>query len=118
MLFPLDLSAAGALGFNAVLSLIFFVQHSVMIRRSVRDRIAAVIPDRYDLAFYAIVSGVVLAVVSVLSQRIEAPPVWVLHGFARLVVMAAAASALALVVWMIVALRTFDPCGTQTPSRD
>lgn len=111
VLFPLDLSAAGALWFNGSLSLIFFVQHSVMVRRSVRDRLAAVIPDRYDLAFYAIASGVVLAIVTVLFQRVNAPPVWVLRGFARLIVMAAAASAVALTVWMIVALRTFDPCG-------
>lgn len=110
-LVPLHLSAAGALWCNALLSLVFFAQHSIMVRRSVRDRLATVIPDRYDLAFYAITSGVVLAIVTVLMQRVEAPPVWVLHGVARLIVMIAAASALALIVWMVLALRTFDPCG-------
>ncbi len=110
-LVSLHLSARGVLWWNAFLSLIFFAQHSLMIRRSVRDRLALLIPDRYDLAFYAITSGVVLAVVAVLFQRVEAPPVWVLHGAARLIVGLAAASALALMVWMIIALRTFDPCG-------
>lgn len=110
-LVPLHLSARGALWWNAFLSLIFFAQHSVMVRRSVRDRLATVIPDRYDLAFYAITSGIVLAIVAVLFQRVEAPPAWVLHGVGRLILGIAAVLALALTVWMIVTLRTFDPCG-------
>ncbi len=111
VLVPLHFSAAAALWWNALLSLVFFAQHSIMIRRSVRDRLAAVIPDRYDLAFYAITSSIVLATITALFQRVEAPPVWELHGVARLLVMTAAASALALIIWSVLALRTFDPCG-------
>jgi protein-S-isoprenylcysteine O-methyltransferase Ste14 len=105
---PLGLSPTAALWWNALLPFVFFTQHSVMVRRSVRARLAAVIPARYDGAFYAISSGVALTLVALLYQRVEAPPLFVLP---RLLVITAAFLAVALFVWGIFTLHTFDPCG-------
>jgi len=112
-LVSMRLSPTAALWWNAFLSLIFFAQHSVMVRRSVRTRLAAVIPLRYDGAFYAITSGLVLALFSLLYQRVEAPPLFVLHGVPRLIVYMTALLAVALTIWAIRALRTFDPFGVR-----
>src|SRR5512138_2076481 len=65
---PMGLSPTTALWWNGFLSLLFFAQHSIMVRRPVRSRLASIIPTRYDGAFYAITSGVVLALVAALLQ--------------------------------------------------
>jgi len=109
-LVPLHLSSRTALAWNALLSLIFFLQHSIMVRRPVRARLSAVIPERYDGAFYAITSGLALAFFVVMYQR-EGPPLYVLHGLAHIMVTAASLFALAVFVWAIQALDTFDPFG-------
>lgn len=109
-LVPMHLSPAAALGWNALLSLVFFAQHSVMVRRSIRARLAAVIPARYDGAFYALTSGLVLTLVTVLYQRVG-EPLFVLHGLSRLIATGIALLAVASFAWAIYALRTFDPFG-------
>ena len=111
MLVPMHLSPAATLWWNALLSLLFFAQHSVMIRRSIRARLATVIPVRYDGAFYATTSGLALMLVVVLYQRVSAPPLFVLHGLSRLIVNMVALLAVATIAWTIFALRTFDPFG-------
>ncbi len=110
-LVSMPLSPKAALWWNALLSLLFFLQHSVMVRRSVRARLAAVIPTLYDTAFYAISSGVVLTIVALLYQRVDAPPLFVLHGLPAVIVVTAALLAVAMFVWGTLALRTFDPLG-------
>jgi len=110
VLAPMGLPLAGALWWNAVLSLFFFAQHSVMVRRPVRARLSAVIPARYDGAFYAITSGIALTFVVVLLQP-GGPPLFVLQGVSRLMVRAAALLALAGLIWSGHALKGFDPLG-------
>ena len=107
----MQLSPKAALWWNALLSLLFFMQHSVMVRRSVRARLAAIIPARYDAAFYAISSGVVLTIVALVYQRVDAPPLFVLHGLPAVIVVTAAFLAVVTFVWGVLALRTFDPLG-------
>lgn len=109
-LVDLQLSDGAALGWNALVSFVFFVQHSVLVRRPVRARLAAVIPARYDGAFYAITSGLALTLVAALLQP-AGPPLFVLAGPPRAVVLAAALLAVAGFAWAIAALRTFDPFG-------
>lgn len=58
----LDLSEAGILGFNSLLCLAFFLQHSGMIRRSFRRRLAGLIPPHFQGATYTVASGLVLLV--------------------------------------------------------
>ncbi len=109
-LLHLDLSPAAALAWNALASAIFFAQHSVLVRRSVRARLAAVVPARYDGAFYAITSGLALVLAAGLLQP-AGPPLFVLHGLPRALVIAAALLAVAGFAWAILVLRSFDPFG-------
>jgi protein-S-isoprenylcysteine O-methyltransferase Ste14 len=95
---------------DVLLSLVFFVQHSAMLRKGARARIATVIPPIYQSAFYATASGLALLVVVMLWQPSTlrlftlAPP-WryVAHGVAL--------AALALFIWGFRSLRSFDPLG-------
>ncbi len=100
-----------ALPWDALLSLAFFAQHSGMVRRPVRARLAAIVPARYQGALYSIASGVVLALVVVLWQPSETR-IWVLQGVVRWIAQALGIVAVAAFVASAVALRrSFDPLG-------
>jgi protein-S-isoprenylcysteine O-methyltransferase Ste14 len=99
------------LPWDALLSLAFFAQHSGMVRRSARARLAAVIPAHYQGAAYAIASGVALALVVVLWQPSETR-LLVLQGVARRVMQTLGALAVATFVLSALTLRrSFDPLG-------
>lgn len=110
ILVPLGLSLAAAAAWNVLVSCLFFLQHSVMVRRSVRARLAAVVPERYDGALYSITSGIALAAAVLLFQPLG-EPLFVLHGIARLAVTALALLALTALAWGALALGGFDPLG-------
>jgi protein-S-isoprenylcysteine O-methyltransferase Ste14 len=107
---PMGLSSSAALWWNALLSFVFFVQHSGMVRRPFRARLSAIIPERYDGAFYAMTSGIALALVAVLLQP-SGEPLFRLEGLPRLAVSAAALLAILAFAWGIRTLRTFDLLG-------
>jgi protein-S-isoprenylcysteine O-methyltransferase Ste14 len=92
------------------LSLLFFLQHSGMVRRGMRARLDRLIPSAYYPAVYSIASGVALSMVVVFWQPFGAPlfgaqsPVRPLMHLLSLV-------SLAGMVWGVAALRTFDPLG-------
>ncbi|MGD8439384.1 MAG: isoprenylcysteine carboxylmethyltransferase family protein [Holophagae bacterium] len=65
----LRMDLTGVLIWDGFLSMVFFMQHSGMIRRSFRRRLAGVVPGHLDHAVYSIGSGVVLSLVLVLWQR-------------------------------------------------
>lgn len=67
----LNLSESGNLMFNGGLCLAFFLQHSGMIRRSVRKRLARYVPSHYQGAIYTLASGVVLLACVAFWQRSE-----------------------------------------------
>jgi protein-S-isoprenylcysteine O-methyltransferase Ste14 len=98
------------LAWDALLSLFFFVQHSWMVRKGARARLAAVIPPVFQAAVYTTASGIALLVVVLLWQPSTvwlftlAPP-WryLAHGCAL--------AALALFIWGFRSLRSFDPLG-------
>ena len=103
-------SEANLLAWDAALSFFFFVQHSGMVRRRVRVRMATITAPLYQPAIYAITSGLALLAVVLLWQpsaiRIFAlTPPWryVAHGFTL--------AALALFIWGFRSLRSFDPLG-------
>jgi len=108
---PMAWPPGAALAWDAFLSLLFFVQHSGMVRRSFRARLAEVLPARYDGAFYAISSGLMLTLVVVLWQRVDTP-VFRLEGVARWIAVASSWLAAALLVFSGYALRrTIDFLG-------
>ena len=108
---PLSWPPRAALAWDAFLSLVFFVQHSGMVRRPFRARLARVLPARYDGAFYAITSGLTLLLVVCLWQRVNIP-VFRLEGVARWFAVAGSLIATALLVVSGYAVRrTLDLLG-------
>lgn len=69
-LFDLGLDTGQALLFDACLSLFFFCQHSIMIRRPFREKLAGIIADDYYPAFYALFSGIALLMVMIFWQKV------------------------------------------------
>ena len=63
-----DASETQVLMWDGFLSLLFFIQHSGMVRASFRNRISSSIPSDYHPATYSILSGIVLTVVVLLWQ--------------------------------------------------
>jgi protein-S-isoprenylcysteine O-methyltransferase Ste14 len=96
---------------DAALSLIFFVQHSGMIRRGARMRSPAVVAPVYQRAVYAIASGLALLAVVLLWQP-SAIHLVLLQGAARYAAHGLTIAAAALFVWGFLSLGAFDPLGT------
>jgi len=97
-------------GWDTALSLLFFVQHSGMIRPSFRARLSAHLRPEWHPAVYAIASGFALSMVVFLWQPSGTP--WLRSSEpARWVCRACAVGALGFFVWGVRALRTFDPLG-------
>ena len=112
-LVPLGWPPRAALAWDAGLSLLFFVQHSTMVRRPFRARLARALPARYGGLVYAIVSGVTLLLVVVLWQRVDIP-VYRLEGTVRWGVAALAACVVALLLISGYAVRrTIDFLGVR-----
>ncbi len=101
---------SAVLVWDAALSFAFFIQHSGMVRRPFRARLARSVPTRYQGAVYSIASGVVLTLVVVLWQRSEIH-LLVLRGLPFLILRALSASAVAVFFWSAYALRGFDLLG-------
>jgi len=98
------------LAWDAALSLLFFVQHSGMVRTRVRARMATVIAPIYQPAIYAIGSGLALLAVVLLWQP-SAIRIFALTRPWRHVAQGLALAALVRVAWGIYSLRSFDPLG-------
>lgn len=95
---------------DTCLSLLFFVQHSGMVRRSFRARLARAVPSRYLGAIYSIASGFALTIVVIFWQRSETSLV-VLEGIPRLIAMACSLLAVFLFALSAYSLGSFDPLG-------
>jgi len=109
--FRMEWPESKILVWDAALSFAFFLQHSGMVRRSIRARLTAVIAPRYQGAVYAIASGVVLTLVVVLWQRSETHLI-VLHGAPLWIARACAGSAIVVFVRSAYVLGSlFDPLG-------
>lgn len=67
-LVDLSLDIGAALALNAVLSLVFFLQHSAMTRSSFRKRLCRRVRDEFQGAVYSLTSGIALLVVLILWQ--------------------------------------------------
>ncbi len=111
--FDLGLSEPARLGVNAGLSLMFFIQHSVMLRKSFRDAWQRFFPASYYGACYAIVSGIMLLILLAFWQKssivlISADGVY-RWGFRLLFV-----ASIVGFVWSTRALGSFDPFGVKT----
>jgi protein-S-isoprenylcysteine O-methyltransferase Ste14 len=99
-----------ALLWDGLLSLLFFIQHSGMVRTSFHTRLAAIVPRHYHPSTYAIASGIALTAVVLLWQ----PSQTVLYqadGLLRLLARAIAVFAIVGFAWGVRALGNFDTFG-------
>jgi protein-S-isoprenylcysteine O-methyltransferase Ste14 len=92
------------------LSILFFLQHSGMVRTPFRAWHSKSIPTHYGSAIYAIASGTLLIAVLLLWQSSHTL-VFDLHGLAAIALRATFLLALAGAVWGVWALGAFDPFG-------
>jgi protein-S-isoprenylcysteine O-methyltransferase Ste14 len=98
------------LAWDGMLSIVFFIQHSLMIRRSFRARFSNVIPSHYNDAVFTIFSSIVLATVVVFWQS-SATVLYELQGFPRWIARGVFFLAIAGRGWGVYALKSFDPFG-------
>ncbi len=95
---------------DGFLSLLFFIQHSGMIRRSYRDWLARIIPRHYHAAFFAIASGIALTAV-VLCWQPSQTVVYEVTGQLRLLAPVVIIAAIMGFSWGVRALENFDTFG-------
>ena len=105
-----DASEGQMLIWNASLSMLFFIQHSGMIRATFRAWLSSAIPLYYHPAIYAIVSGLVLTIVVLLWQTSQTV-LFRIQGPLQVLPRAVSLLAIAGFIWGVRALRTFDAFG-------
>jgi len=121
----LNLGEFGNLMVNGGLCLAFFLQHSGMIRRSFRKRLARYSPSHYQGAIYTLASGVVLLACVAFWQRSETI-VWQADGPWHFVFRLPFLLSIIGMVWGIHALGSIDMFGLEpilrhiraTPTRE
>lgn len=106
----LDIPERGVLYWDAFLSLLFFAQHSLMVRRWFKDWLARRVARDFHGALYALASGVALTVAMVFWQR-SGTVCFDLHGPAGWLLRVPALLAIAGFVWGVRSLGTFDTFG-------
>ncbi len=107
-----EFSDVQVLLWDGALSLLFFLQHSGMVRRPFRAWLARFVPEALHAAVYAIASGLVLAGVVLLWQP-TATVIVEIGGFWRWLLRGVALLGVAGVLWGVLAFRDFDPFGRQ-----
>ncbi len=95
---------------DAFLCLLFFAQHSILVRRSVRAALKRTVPEYLQGVAYTMTSAVALLGVILLWQH-SAMNVYALHGAARWPFRVILLLAFAGVVWGIQSLERFDAFG-------
>ncbi len=104
------ISESQALIWDAFLCMLFFIQHSGMIRQSFRARLSNAVQPHYQAATYAIASGALLGAVILLWQT--TPTVFLdVHGPLQWLFRASSVLAIAGIVLVVHALKTFDLFG-------
>ena len=105
-----DASEEQVLIWNGFLSMLFFIQHSGMMRATFRTWLSSAIPRYYHPATYAIVSGIVLTIVVLLWQTSQTV-LFRIQGTLQVLPRAISLLAIAGFIWGVLALRTFDAFG-------
>ncbi len=110
---PIDIMPTdpARLAWDSLLCLVFFVQHSGMVRRSAKERMAKYVPGIYHPALYSITSGLALFALILLWQPTN-QFVFHLQGLGRWLSGCLAVGAVAGFIWGTRVLGEFDPFGT------
>jgi protein-S-isoprenylcysteine O-methyltransferase Ste14 len=109
-LVDLGLGHIEALVFDACLSLIFFFQHSIIIRKSIRARIVKFFPSEYYGAFYSISSSMALLILTLFWQKTYLIAAAGTAGYWLLRILFCLS--IAGFYWGVKSLGSFDPFGT------
>jgi len=115
-LINIELPESAVLVWDGILSVIFFIQHSFMIRKGFRARLSNIVPSYYNDAIFTLASSIVLAGVAILWQ----PSTTVLNelqGVARWIARSVFFMGIIGIGLGVKALKSFDPFG-RTPIRD
>jgi methanethiol S-methyltransferase len=115
-LIDFGLDGSKALAADALLSLLFFLQHSIMVRQGIRKRLSRIIPDLFYNAFYACVSGMALLVVMLFWQKTPVP-LFTAEGSSYWLLRLLFFLCIAGFSWGNRSLESFDPLGVKTISR-
>ncbi len=108
----LRLTPGSALLWDALLCLVFFAQHSILIRRPVRDALKKAIPDYFYGLAYTYASAIALFLLVGLWQH-AAGNVYTTHGAGRWLLRITLLLAFAGVLWGIGSLERFDVFGVE-----
>jgi protein-S-isoprenylcysteine O-methyltransferase Ste14 len=111
-LFDLAVSESSKLALDVALSLLFFLQHSLMVRGWFRERLGRLVPTHYHGALFTIVSGALLLAVVLFWQE-SAHSIVDIQGPARLLVRALFVAAFLGFVWGNRSLGAFDMFGVE-----
>ena len=106
------LSVKEALVLDASLSMIFFLQHSIMVRKGFKKWLGKFMPEIYQSAFYGITSAIALLLVLIFWQKIT---VSIVHADEMIYWLLRALFFLCLVgfFWGAQALGSFDALGVK-----
>lgn len=110
-LFNFGWSENKALLFNAGLSLAFFLQHSIMVRRFFLNFVARFMPGAYTGAVYSVTSGIFLFGVIVFWQSTAA--IFEAPGIIRLLLRAMFIMCVIGFFWAVKSVEIFDPFGVR-----
>ncbi|MFH2011598.1 MAG: isoprenylcysteine carboxylmethyltransferase family protein [Pseudomonadota bacterium] len=106
----MGLSGIWLLLWDGALSILFFIQHSCMIRRRFRLRLSKVITLHYNNAVFSIASGIMLTVALILWQTSNSV-FYELTGVFRWLIRGIFFAGIAGSVWGVFSLKKFDPFG-------
>ncbi len=99
--------------FNTGLSLLFFIQHSTMVRKSFRQRTMGFMPAEYYRAFYAITSGIFLLILILFWQK-TASSLPAVTGLFRWAFRVLFLISIAGFIWGAQSLKHFDSLGIRS----
>lgn len=108
----LKLPTGAALTIDAALCLLFFTQHSLMVRKSFQKRLSSVVPPYCQRAIYAVASGVALLALVIFWQP-TAPTLFSVQGAARWLLRSIFLGSALGFLWGIKSLGAFDAFGVQ-----
>ena len=109
-LVKMGLPEVSVLAWDGILSLVFFIQHSGMIRRSFRARLSTMIPSHFNDAIFTIASGIALIAVVIFWQP-STTVLYEFHGLSRWIARSFFFLAIAGLCWGVYALKNFDAFG-------
>lgn len=106
----LGMDITGTLWLDFSLCMVFFIQHSSMIRESFHRKIVNFIPPHYHGAFFAVFSGIALLLLVIFWQDSESTVV-IFEGVSRLILQVTFILSIFGLVWSARSLRSFDIFG-------